>query len=351
MKKNIFRNKTILVTGGTGTIGSGIVRELLKYHPKIIRIYSIDENAQHLMGQKFPQGKNTKIRYLIGDVRDFDRLKRAVEGVEIIFHAAALKHIDICEYDPTEAIKTNITGTQNVIMAALEEKSVERVVFISTDKAVNPTSVMGATKLLCEKMIAWAMFYRGKSKPIFSSVRFGNVINSRGSIIPLFKKQIQKKGFVTITHPEMKRFFMSLSGAVNLIFKASEIAKGGEVFVLKMPCVKISDLIEVVINKLASIYHYNPLDIKIKTIGVRGGEKIDEDLLTTEELTRTIETEKMFIILPKKRITNNKNLQKMISRNQFPKREYSTKYENPLKKEEIEELFQEELSAMKNTEE
>ncbi len=300
MKKtnNIFKNKRILVTGGTGFIGSEIVRQLLKYDPEVIRVLSNDEHMQYEMEKELPQGPDTKVRYLLGDIRDLERLKRAIEDINFIFHAAALKHVRWCEYDPFEAIQTNITGTQNVIKVALGEKSVEKVILISTDKAVNPNSTMGTTKLLAEKLMSWATFYRKVAKPIFTTVRFGNVINSRGSVIPLFKEQIIKKGPVTITDKEMSRFLMSVKSAVNLVLKSATIAKGGEIFVLKMPIAKITDIADVMIKELAPKYNYDPNDININYIGSYPGEKMNESLMTEEEVSRTIEMDDMYVILP-----------------------------------------------------
>lgn len=293
--KSFFKGKTILVTGGTGSIGSEIVRQLLKYDPKIIRIFSNDETAQFYMEQELKDHKHI-IRTLIGDVRDKERLKRAMEDVEIVFHAAAFKHVHLCEYNPLEAVQTNVFGTKNIIELSLESPSVEKVINISTDKAANPISTMGSTKLLTEKLITWATFYRTKPKPIFASVRFGNVINSRGSVIPLFVDQIKKGGPVTITDGEMCRYMMTISDAVRLVLDSAMLAKGGETFVLKMPRIKITNLVEVLIDELSP--KYNHKDIKIEYIGMRPGEKLNEILITKEEAIYSKETDEMFIILP-----------------------------------------------------
>jgi len=230
-------------------------------------------------------------------VRDKERVFRAVSDINIIFHAAALKHVHLCEYNPLEAIKTNILGAQNVIEAALNTSSVERFINISTDKATNPIGTMGATKLLTEKLTTWANFYK-KNGPVFASVRFGNVLASRGSVVPLFRDQIKAGGPVTVTDPDMRRFFMYKTQAINLILKAMELAKGGETFVLKMPVMKISDLVNVMIEKIAPKYGYNAKDIKIKHIGARAGERLNESLLNTEEVEYTKETNDMLIVLP-----------------------------------------------------
>ena len=194
-------------------------------------------------------------RFLIGDIRDKERVLLAMEDIDIVYHAAALKHVPLCEYNPFEAIKTNVLGTQNVIEAALKS-GVDRVISISTDKAVNPANTMGATKLLAEKLIIDANEGKGSKPTIFSSVRFGNVSFSRGSVIPLFEEQIRQKKPITITNPEMTRFMMSLSDTIELVFKATLLAKGGEIFILKMPVVRLGDLVDVIIETYAEKYHY-----------------------------------------------------------------------------------------------
>lgn len=288
-----FDNKQILVTGGTGSIGSEIVRKVLKHEPKEVRIFSNDEDGQFNLRQELRDYSNT--RYLVGDIRDIQRLRTAMEGVDIVFHAAALKHILACEHNPFEAVKTNVIGTQNVIEVAFEEK-VSRVVNISTDKACNPTTTLGATKLLAERLITNTNFYRGLKKTIFSSVRFGNVLVSRGSVVPIFRKQIQDGGPVTITHQDMTRFVMGIPRAAELVLKVAEIAKGGEIFFLKMPTLRIIDLGQVMIEELAPKYGYKPEQIKIEMIGKRAGEKLHEELMTEEESLRAEETEEMYIV-------------------------------------------------------
>ncbi|MCD6318370.1 SDR family NAD(P)-dependent oxidoreductase [Candidatus Aerophobetes bacterium] len=287
-KGNLFLGKKILITGGTGTVGKEITRHLLTSHPSVIRIYSRDETKQFQMNQQF--GEKNNIRYFIGDVRDEKRLKMAMEGVDIIFHLAALKHVTSCEYNPFEAINTNIYGSQNVINAAMQVNA-EKVIFTSTDKAVNPTSTMGATKLMAEKLFTAANYYKGKRRTVFASVRFGNVLGSRGSVIPLFKNQLTNGKSITITSKKMTRFIMSLRGAVKFIFKATLLAKGGEVFVQKMPVVKIIDLVEVLESVLG--LHNN-----IKEVGIKPGEKLYEEVMTKDEQTRALERDDMYIILP-----------------------------------------------------
>ncbi len=294
--ENIFKNKNIIVTGGTGSIGSEIVRRVLQYDPKVVRIFSRDESKQFELEQEIEDLEN--VRFLIGDVRDKERLTRAFEDIDIVFHAAAMKHVPACEYNPFEAVKTNVVGTQNVIDAALDN-DVEKVIAISTDKAASPINTMGATKLLAEKLIIDANFYKGGRKTVLSCVRFGNVMGSRGSVMPLFGKQIKNGGPVTVTDPEMTRFMMTIPQAVNLVFKTTKLAQGGEIFIFKMPVLRLGDLANVMIEHLAPIYGHNPESIKIDTIGIRNGEKMYEHLMNEEEARYAYETEDMFVVLAK----------------------------------------------------
>ncbi|UCH72433.1 MAG: SDR family NAD(P)-dependent oxidoreductase [Thermoplasmatales archaeon] len=301
--KNIFKNKKILVTGGTGCIGSEIVKALLNYEPEVVRIFSNDEDSTFRMIQEIGKGDNR--RFLIGDVRDIERLNLAMEEIDIVYHAAALKHVPLCEYNPFEAIKTNVLGTQNVINVALTHGT-DKVINISTDKAVNPTNTMGATKLLTEKLIIDANFYKGKSKTDFSCVRFGNVSFSRGSVIPLFEEQIKRKKMITLTDKNMTRFMMSISNTIDLVFKATLMAKGGEIFVLKMPAVNLGDLADVAINFYSKKYGFEPKKIEKKIIGPRSGEKMFEELMTETEAKKAFETNDMLIIPPHVELPNVK---------------------------------------------
>lgn len=288
----MFTNKIVLVTGGTGSIGSEIVRNILSYNPKALRIFSRDESKQFDLQQELRE--YTNVRYLIGDIRDKQRLSYAMEDVDYIFHAAALKHVPACEYNPMEAVKTNVIGVQNLIEAAIEH-NVEKVVAISTDKVVNPTNTMGATKLLSERLISAANFYKGSKRTIFSCVRFGNVMGSRGSVIPLFRDQIVKGIPVTVTHAEMTRFMMSIPQAAQLVIAAANYSQGGEVFVLKMPILKIKDLAQCLIDS------YEQAVGKIHSggvveSGIRPGEKLYEELMSLEESERALENKHMYII-------------------------------------------------------
>jgi len=289
--QNIFKDKIILVTGGCGSIGSQIVRELLTYEPKAIRIFERSESAHFRLNQEI---KSDKIRSLIGDVCDAERVHHAMDGVDIVFHAAAMKHVPLCEYNPFEAVRTNVIGTQNLVDAA-RRHGVERFISISTDKAVNPTSTMGATKLLGEKIVTNAAISSGK-KTKFCCVRFGNVLASSGSVIPVFEKQIKDGNVVTVTSNEMTRFFMGIDDAVRLVLKASEMAEQGEIFILKMNALKVIELAEVIVEELAPRYGKNPKDIEYKIIGLRPGEKLHEPLITEEEAKYMTETDDMFIL-------------------------------------------------------
>jgi UDP-N-acetylglucosamine 4,6-dehydratase len=291
-----YQGKRVLVTGGVGSIGNVIVREVLKYDPELIRVFDNNETALFDIEQEL---QSRRVRPLIGDIRDKERLTMAMEQIDIVFHAAALKHVPICEYNPFDAVKTNVLGTQNVLDAALSQ-GVGKVISVSTDKAVSPTNVMGATKLLAERLTISANSYRGHKKTTFSCVRFGNVLNSRGSVVPIFLKQIKAGGPVTITHPNMKRFVMDIPSAAKLVLKAAAIAQGREIFILKMPVMRIIDLAEVMIEIYSPRFGYNPADIRIDTIGLRCGEKIDEVLMTPDETTSACESDEMFMILSKK---------------------------------------------------
>lgn len=283
----MLNNKTILITGGTGSFGKCFTKYVLEnYNPKKIIIYSRDEFKQWMMANDFADHKD-KLRFFIGDVRDYERMKRAFEGVDYVIHAAAMKQVPACEYNPNEAIKTNVVGAQNVIDAALNT-GVKKVVALSTDKAVNPVNLYGGTKLVSDKLFIAANAYCGDRDLSFSIVRYGNVAGSRGSIIPLFKKLIEEGATeLPVTDTRMTRFWISLTEGVKLVIKALEEAKGGETFISKIPSFRIPDLAEAM----------SP-GIKIKEIGIRPGEKLDEVMVTTEDSMTTYEYDKHYIIYP-----------------------------------------------------
>ncbi|AWI03688.1 SDR family NAD(P)-dependent oxidoreductase [Clostridium drakei] len=290
-----YTDKKVLIIGGTGTIGKGLIKELIKDNPSVIRIFSRDEYKQFVMEKQFKHGE--LFRYLIGDVRDYERLERAMCDVDIVFNLAAMKHVPSCEYNPTEAIKTNIEGMENVIKAAMHN-NVESVVFTSSDKAINPTNTYGATKLLAEKLVQAANFSKGYVRTRFVAVRFGNVMGSRGSVIPLFKNQIEEDRCITVTDSTMTRFMMTLSQAVKLIMTAGEKAYGGEAFVLKMPIVKLQDLAEVVLEETCKKIKIPREEIDIKHIGLRAGERKFEELMTKEESEFAYDLGSMYSVIP-----------------------------------------------------
>jgi len=277
-------NLSILVTGGTGSFGKKFVEMVLKgAHPRKLIVFSRDELKQHEMRA---EGFNDKcMRYFIGDVRDRERLKRAMNGVDTVIHAAALKHVSACEYNPIEAIQTNIIGAQNIINAAIDA-GVKRVVALSTDKAVNPVNLYGASKLCAEKLFVQGNAYSGSGGTLFSCVRYGNVIGSRGSVVPIFREQC-KSGTVTITDERMTRFWLTLEQGVNFVLRCLKDMHGGEIFVPKIPSARLTDLVEVVAP-----------GCKKNITGIRAGEKLHECLLSEDEARHTVELPDMFVIEP-----------------------------------------------------
>lgn len=289
----MYKGKKILITGGTGTIGYHLTKQLLKEDPAVIRIFSRDEYKQFNMSIDFQESAQ-KLRFLIGDVRDEHRLLRALEDIDYVFHLAAMKHVPFCEYNPFEAVKTNVIGTQNVIQAAITA-GVEKVLFASSDKAISPTNTYGATKLTAERLITAAEYQKGPKSTVFASVRFGNVMGSRGSVIPLFKDQILNRRAITVTDLEMKRYMMTPSQAISLMLKAIKLAQGGEVFVLKMPTVRLADLASIMIEEVSKGNRITE-PVRIEEIGLRPGEKMYEELMTMDEKRLAIETPEMYIL-------------------------------------------------------
>lgn len=290
---DFFTGKKILIIGGTGTIGQSLLKYILRAKPEVIRVFSRDEHKQFELKEKIGQYRN--IRYLIGDIRDYERVERAMQDIDYVFHVAAMKHVPACEYNPYEAVKTNIIGTQNVVTAALNT-GVKKVIFTSTDKAIAPTNTYGASKLMAERLIASAQYNSGNHATVFAAVRFGNVMGSRGSVIPLFKSQIAEKRKITVTNFTMSRFMMTLQQATDLTIKAMKMVQGGEIFVLKMPVICLRDLTEVIVAETAPKLGLEAANIEIQEIGLRPGEKMYEELMTIEEAKDAYELPDMFVI-------------------------------------------------------
>jgi len=283
----MINDKSILITGGTGSLGKALTKHILTHYPEIKKlvIYSRDEQKQFQMAQEYPHSKYPQIRYLIGDVRDKDRLKRAIKDVDYVIHAAAMKHVPIAEYNPDECVKTNIDGARNVIDACLET-NVERVVALSTDKACAPINLYGATKLASDKLFVAANNIKGWNPIRFSVVRYGNVMGSNGSVIPFFLNK-RKEGILPITDPNMTRFNISLQGGVDMVMHALFHAWGGEIFIPKIPSYKITDVAMAI----------GP-ECKHEVIGIRPGEKVHEEMITPSDSFYTYDLGKYYTILP-----------------------------------------------------
>ena len=283
--------KSILITGGTGSLGKALTKRIFNENPDVSRvvIYSRDEQKQFLMAQDYPEEKYPAIRFFIGDVRDRERLTRAMNGIDYVIHAAAMKHVHLAEYNPSECIKTNVNGAENVIHAALYH-NVKSVVALSTDKACAPVNLYGATKLTSDKLFVAANNIRGKSSIKFSVVRYGNVMGSNGSVIPFFKK-MKKTGVLPITDNKMTRFNISLEEGVDLVFYSLEKSIGGEIYIPKIPSYNIMDIA----NAIAP-------NCENKIVGIRPGEKLHEEMITVSDSLNTYDIGEYYVILP-----NNKN--------------------------------------------
>ena len=287
----MLNNKVILITGGTGSFGKKFTERILsEYDPKKIIIYSRDEFKQDLMKKEFTVNfpeKANKLRFFIGDIRDKDRLYRAFDGVDYVIHAAAMKQVPACEYNPFEAIKTNINGAQYIVDACID-KGVKKCVALSTDKAVNPINLYGGTKLVSDKLFISANAYSGDKGTVFSVVRYGNVAGSRGSVIPFFESIIESgRKELPITDFNMTRFWITLDEGVDLVFKALEESKGGETYISKIPSFKITDLAKAMLD-----------DVEMKEVGIREGEKLHEVMVTKDDSRTTYEYEKHYIVYP-----------------------------------------------------
>jgi FlaA1/EpsC-like NDP-sugar epimerase len=291
-----LKGKRIFVTGACGTVGQELVRQLLEEF-QVEELVGVDNNESELFFLEQRCSIHPQASFFLADVRDRDKLTNKMRGMDIVFHAAAFKHVILCERSPMEAVQTNILGVQNVISAATEN-GVKCAVFTSSDKAVNPTNVMGTSKLMGERLMSAANSNLRGDGPIFASTRFGNVLGSHGSVIPIFREQIRMGGPVTLTDPDMTRFIMSIKEAVRLVIDSSTLACGGEVFVTKMPVIRIKDLAEVMIHELAPKFGKKPEDIGIQNIGVKPGEKMYEELMNYEEIRRSWELDRYFVVLP-----------------------------------------------------
>ncbi len=300
--------KSVLITGGTGTLGYALVKRILNKYPKVKRlvIFSRDEQKQYKMEKKFPESKNQAIRYFIGDIRDEKRVNRAMKDIDFVIHTAAMKHVPIAEYNPMECIKTNILGAENVINASLEN-NVKRVVALSTDKAAAPINLYGATKLTSDKLFTTANNIRGRSDIRFSVVRYGNVMGSNGSVMPFFIKK-RRDGILPITDTKMTRFNITIEEGVNMVLHALENAWGGEIFVPKIPSYKILDVAEAIAP-----------NCKIEVVGIRPGEKLHEEMITASDSYTTYDLGKYYAILPQKSIWDLNEFIKKFRAKKVPK--------------------------------
>ena len=326
----MFKGKKVLITGGTGSLGSALTQRLLTENVDTVRIFSRNENKQLEMDSKF---HDDRLRFLLGDVRDYNRLTRACEDIDIVFHAAALKHVPIIEYNPFEAIKTNVMGSQNIIDACLEE-DVEKVICIGTDKAVSPLNTYGATKSLMEKLFITASNYlkNERHKTKFIALRYGNVLGSSGSVIPKFINQIKNNGKITITDPNMTRFSISMDEALDFILKVTEIGKGSEIFVPKLKAYSLMDVKDALFDLLGKT------DEEI--VGIRAGEKVNEVLINKDEMKYCWEYQDMYLI-------TNPSVRRFISStNEFPGKKkienmdvYSSDVVGKIEKDELKKIF------------
>lgn len=292
--KDFYKGKRVLITGAAGTVGREVVRQLYSFEPDELRLMDNNESEMFFLMEEY---KNKNVFCFLGDVRDREKIEKLSYDIDIIIHCAAFKHVILSEYNPFDVVRTNIIGVENIIGAA-RNCNVKNVLFTSSDKAVNPTNVMGTSKLMGERLITATNAVKSDNHGIFSSTRFGNVIGSRGSVVPLFVKQIRDGGPVTVTDKRMTRFIMTIEESARLVLKSVILSKGGEVFVTKMPIVRIPDLAEVMIEVLAPWYGYKPSEIRITEIGAKPGEKLYEELMSEEEVHRSLELKDMFVITP-----------------------------------------------------
>lgn len=293
---DFLRGKTVLVTGVCGTVGRHLAHRLLEKF-EVGSLIGLDHNETELAFLEEEHSRRDNVRFRLADMRDLSAVLRESRRVDVLFHAAAYKHVNVCERSPLEAIQTNVIGVQNIIQATLDN-DVGRLVFTSSDKAVNPTNVMGTSKLMGERLITASATEAAHTGSSLLSTRFGNVLGSRGSVIPIFCEQIRKGGPITLTDPEMTRFIMSLENAVDLVIESMVLGQSGDVLITKMPVIRIVDLAEVMIREYAPRFGYRPEDVQIKVVGPRPGEKMYEELMNDEETRRAFELEKYYVVRP-----------------------------------------------------
>jgi FlaA1/EpsC-like NDP-sugar epimerase len=291
-----FRGKRVMITGACGTVGQQLVDQLLN-RLEIATLTGIDHNESELMFLEDRYSRHAHARFRLCDIRDLATLLRETRDVDVLFHAAAYKHVYICERSPLEAIQTNVLGVQNIVQCTVEN-GIERLVFTSSDKAVNPTNVMGTSKLMGERLVTAAAIDSYRSRMSFLSTRFGNVLGSRGSVIPIFRDQIRRGGPVTLSDPRMTRFIMSLDEAVSLVVESAVIGQPGDVLITKMPAINIGDLAQVMIREQAPRFGRQPEDIELRVVGPRAGEKLYEELMNEEETRRSVELNRYFVVRP-----------------------------------------------------
>jgi len=329
---SLFEGKKVLITGGTGSLGKALTKKILETDVDTIRIFSRDELKQVEMQADF---NDERLRFLIGDVRDKERIFRALEDIDIVLHTAALKHVPVAEYNPFEAVKTNVYGTQNVIDTCID-KNIKAAIAIGTDKAVSPLNTYGATKLLMERLFIAANYYKGRHRKDlkFLCVRYGNVLGSRGSILPIILKQIQMKKKITITDPSMTRFNITMNQALNLVFRALENGVGGQVFIPKLKAYKVGDMKDAILDLLDS-------KNETEMISIRPGEKSHEILINRDELRKTFETKEDYVIY-EKQIQNQEVIksQGLVETNRTD--EYSSDKVISLTKNEIKDILKQE---------
>ena len=323
----MFEGKKILITGGTGSLGTALTKKLLETNVETIRIFSRDEWKQVKMQSEVT---DKRLRFFIGDVRDKDRLSRALKDVNIVIHAAALKQMPVAEYNPFEAVKTNVLGTENLIESCMDN-NVELVLAIGTDKAVSAVNTYGATKFLMERLFISANFFKGNQKIKFVCVRYGNVLGSRGSIVPVFVNQIKKGKKITITDPSMTRFNITMEEALNLIFRAIKNSKGGEIFIPKLKAYKVGDMKDAIVEGLNS-------SIKSEIISIRPGEKIHEFLINTDELRNTFENNEDYIVIDQQLQDSKFNEENILPRTKL-NQAYSSDRVDLLTKDELKDIL------------